>query len=125
MPTATALIHIAEDHRDTREMYAEYLHYAGYTIIEATSGERALRIVELLVPDVVVTDVYLPGFNGLDLVRRVKTDGRMKRTRVVIISGHGDSTKRQAADAGCDVYLMKPCSPAQLADEIERLRRTT
>ena len=110
------LVLLVEDDRDTREMYSEYLSYSGLRVAEAPSGKSALECVREQTPDVVVTDLAMPGMDGLELSRRLRA---AEPTRdVPIIAVTGNPTVR-AHEAGCDIMLEKPCTPDQLLQVIE------
>jgi two-component system, cell cycle response regulator DivK len=110
------LVLLVEDDRDTREMYSEYLSYSGLRVAEAPSGFRALDCVREQTPDVVVTDIAMPGMDGLELSRRLRAEPPMRDVPIIAVSGH--PTPR-ARDAGCNLMLEKPCTPDELLHAIE------
>ena len=118
-PTDQISVLIVDDDQDTREMYATSLRAEGFEAREADSGEEALQFAAGAQPAVVVTDLRLGGsLDGFELVRRLRSDGGDK-VRIIMLSGasFGDE-KRQAEDAGCDRFLVKPCLPEDLASAI-------
>jgi CheY-like chemotaxis protein len=73
-------------------------------------------------PDIIVMDLSLPGLDGWEATRRLKSDGRTKNTPVVALTGHAfTGSQKSAKDAGCDGYISKPCLPADLVAEIRRV----
>jgi CheY-like chemotaxis protein len=117
MPTKEApLVLLVEDDRDTREMYSEYLTHSGLRVTEAPTGFRALERVREQRPDVVVTDIAMPGMDGLELSRRLRAEPPTRDVPIIAVSGN--PTER-AREAGCDVMLEKPCTPDQLLHVIE------
>jgi CheY-like chemotaxis protein len=107
---------------DEREMYDEYLRYAGFEPIDVCEPSNAFDTAVALQPDVIVTDTALPrGIDdGLDLIRRLRSDRRTRGIGIVVISGHAFAQhRRQIQQAGADVFLPKPCLPQTLVEAIE------
>jgi CheY-like chemotaxis protein len=123
-PESKPVILLVEDHRDTRQMYAEFLA-ASFTVMQAADGEEALQLVKQRRPDLIITDLSLPGIDGFELITRIRSDPETRRVPVISLSGYGGSThEEQARQAGCDRVLQKPCLPDALADvALELLRK--
>jgi two-component system cell cycle response regulator DivK len=116
------LVLVVDDFTDNREMYAEYLSYSGYEVIEATNGEEAIEAAQARMPDIIIMDLSLPVMDGWEATRRLKADERTRGIPVVALTGHGlAGHSKGARDAGCDSFLAKPCLPDQLVAEIERI----
>jgi CheY-like chemotaxis protein len=107
---------LVEDDRDGRRMYAEWLTHAGFRVEQAHNGLQALERAFESGPDVVVTDLNIPGIDGFELTRRLKHDPRTRRVPVVAITGYAAfaADPSRAHRAGCDAVLEKPCSPEDL-----------
>jgi CheY-like chemotaxis protein len=115
-PESLPVVLLVEDHRDTRQMYAEFLA-AFFTVVQAADGEEALRLVKERPPDLIITDLSLPGIDGFELITRIRSDPKTRRVPVISLSGYGGYThQQQALQAGCDRVLEKPCLPDALAD---------
>lgn len=110
------LVLLVEDDRDTREMYSEFLSHSGMRVAEAASGSGALETVREECPDVVVTDIAMPGMDGLELSRRLRSSAPTRDVPIIAVSGN--ATER-ARDAGANVVLQKPCAPDYLLHVIE------
>jgi two-component system cell cycle response regulator DivK len=107
---------IVDDDDDTREMYTVALTVMGFQAVAATNAEEASAQARDVRPDVIVTDLTLPGLSGLDLARRLRGDARTTDTGIIVLSGHSsESMEQRAREAGCDRYLVKPCLPDALA----------
>ena len=118
----TPLILIAEDDADNREGYAEYLTFLGYRVAQAANGEDALVWARQLRPDVLLLDLALPGVDGWEVARQLKSDTSTRSMLVIALSACVfPNDVLRATDAGCDLFLDKPCYPQTVADEIERL----
>ena len=92
----------------------------GYDAVTAGTAEEALELLSSFHPQLILTDLQLPGMNGLELVRRVKRDPALRDIVVVALTAYamaGD--ERKALDAGCDGYITKPINTRTLG---ERLR---
>lgn len=114
---------LVEDDRDGRRMYAEWLTHAGFHVQQAHNGLQALERAFESVPDVVVTDLNIPGIDGFELTRRLKHDPRTRNVPVVAVTGYAAfaSDPGRAQRAGCDAVLEKPCSPDDLENAIRTL----
>jgi two-component system, cell cycle response regulator DivK len=118
-PGHKPLILLVDDFQDNREMYSEYLIFAGFDVAEAQSGAEALEQAVKMLPDLIVMDLALPGMDGWEATRRLKADERTRKIPVVALTGNAlQAHIRRAKEAGCDGFLAKPCLPAALADEI-------
>lgn len=124
--TAAPLVLVVEDYPDAREMYVEYLKFSGFRVAEARNGVEALDRAFELHPDVILMDLALPRMDGWEATRRLKTDARTQAIPVVALTGHALAGHAEGArQAGCDVFVTKPCLPGMLVDEIRRLMRRT
>jgi two-component system phosphate regulon response regulator PhoB len=86
----------------------------GCQTVTATSAEDALQMMDQIRPHVVITDIRLPGMDGLELARRIKADSRLAGTAVLVISAHGEPRNNPG-----DYFIPKPFMPEEL---IERVR---
>jgi two-component system cell cycle response regulator DivK len=113
---------LVDDFPDNREMYALYLEYAGFEVAEAATGHEAIAQAFAQIPDLIVMDLSLPGLDGWEATRRLKSDPRTKQIPVLALTGHAlDGCSQGARDAGCDAFVTKPCLPEELAVEIRTL----
>lgn len=113
---------LVEDDGDGRRLYALWLTVAGFTVKQAHNGLQALERAFESVPDIVVTDLNIPGIDGFELTRRLKLDPRTREVPVIAVTGYAafQADPARARRAGCDVVLEKPCSP----DDLEAAIRT-
>lgn len=115
----TIRILLADDHKIVREGTRQLLEQSDDLIVvaEAATGEAAVELCEELRPDVVVMDVHLPGINGIEATRLIRS--RYPLTRVVVLSAYDDDRYVfPLLDAGANGYLLKTTSGANLADAI-------
>ena len=123
---AKPVIIVADDDRDTRELYRACFDLSGYQTAEASNGVQALMMARQLLPDVLLTDLVLPDIDGLSVARTLKEDPRTAAVRVILVTGYAsEGLERRAADAGVERALFKPCLPQTMLREIRRaLQRT-
>jgi DNA-binding response OmpR family regulator len=112
---------VVEDDFDTLHPLAELLSIKGYKAYTASEGAEALRIAEKLKPDLVITDIVLPGVSGLQLIRRIRASKDIAATPIMVISGCEVSVLREAAQAGATVCLEKPIHPDQFWAAFEKM----
>jgi two-component system, cell cycle response regulator DivK len=117
-----ALILIVDDVADNRDIYADFLRFSGYDVIEAKDGFEAVEIAQAQIPDLVLMDLSLPGMDGWDATRKIKASSKTSHVKVIAVTGHAlEGTSKGARDAGCDGFLAKPCLPDELEKEIRRM----
>jgi CheY-like chemotaxis protein len=114
---------LVEDDQSGRRMYAEWLTDAGFRVDQAHNGFQALDRALASIPDVVVTDLNIPGIDGFELTRRLKQDQRTSDIPVLAVTGYAAfaSDPGRALRAGCDAVLPKPCAPDELEAAIRAL----
>jgi CheY-like chemotaxis protein len=113
---------IVDDFDDNRQMYAEFLTYSGYRVLEASNGAEALAQATEHVPDLVVMDLSLPVLDGWEATRRLKRDARTRHIPVVALTGHAlEGHSQGAREAGCDAFLAKPCLPDKLLETVKAM----
>jgi len=116
---------IVDDEPDVRELLEECVIAQGYQVLSAASGEEAMRLLESVVPSVVLTDVDMPGVNGVALTRYIKEHQDLRLVPVVILTGIADLHARIAGlDAGADDFFAKPVDLLELQTRLSALART-
>jgi PleD family two-component response regulator len=116
---------LVDDSRTSARLLEIQLRSAGYDDVRvAGDGEEALRMVADRCPDVVLADVMMPGMNGLDLARMLRTDPLTTNVSIIMISAKGDDQDRQDGyDAGANDYIVKPFDPPELLARIRGVVR--
>jgi CheY-like chemotaxis protein len=116
------LVLVVDDFQDNREMYAEFLAYQGFRVIQAANGLEALDQAFTNHPDIIIMDLSLPVMDGWEATRRLKADQRTNAIPVVALTGHAmQGHSKGAIEAGCDSFVAKPCLPDQLVAEIRKM----
>jgi CheY-like chemotaxis protein len=134
MEALVAKILVADDHDDARRMFASVLRDARHEVVEASDGVQALVLFAEHRPDVALIDVFMPGRDGIEVIRAIRAiDSRIRilavsagwHLKLPLVSGgtaEGD-VLRDAWAAGADGTLSKPVDHRFLAAEVERLLR--
>lgn len=92
----------------------------GHEIVEASSGREGLQLLASHKPDVVLLDVMMPAFDGLEVLRTIR-DGITTHVPVVIVSARvGIEDRIAARDAGADAFISKPFGPELLVDTLKQ-----
>ena len=117
------LVLLVEDDRAGREMYALGLEQGGFRVEQAHNGLQALDKAFAIVPDAIVTDLAIPGIDGLQLCKRLRNDPRTRQIPIIGITGYASFAAEpdRATRAGCNAVYVKPCEPETLVTEINRL----
>ncbi|HEU4437617.1 MAG TPA: HD domain-containing phosphohydrolase [Methylomirabilota bacterium] len=115
---------VVEDDPRTREVLSGLLGALGYRLLMAASAEQALETLEVVSPDLVLTDVHLGAMSGVELCARVKADPRYELTPVVILTAEGELDARVAGlAAGADAFFTKPVEVIELRTRLAALLR--
>jgi DNA-binding response OmpR family regulator len=101
---------VVEDDFDTLYPLAELLRLKGYIVITASDAEKGLNVAHIKQPDLIITDIVLPGKSGLHFIMAVRNDELIKSTPIIVISGCGPMILVEAEGAGADCCLEKPIS---------------
>ena len=114
---------IADDDRLMHELYPQYLG-DGYEYLHAYNGVDALVLAVDQVPDLVILDVIMPGLDGREVCKKIKSYPKTKSIRVVMVTGKSDQSDRLVGfEVGADDYLEKPYSLEILARTVEKQLR--
>ncbi len=116
---------VVEDSDDNRELIALMLSRQGHAVATASDGPEGLESILTSKPDVALVDLGLPGFDGLELARRVRAAGE-RGVKLVALSGYGRrEDKENAQSAGFDLHLTKPIQENRLVEALRNLATTT
>ena len=112
---------LIEDEPDAREALTELLEHCGYSVRSAEDGAQALEEAMRRPPDLLITDLSMPGMTGLEVVERFRASAELADVPVIVVSAHHDVRNRIAGfDLGADDFLGKP---VDLDDLLARIRR--
>ena len=115
---------IAEDDGDIRGLLRLYLEGEGFRILEADSGSRALELARRAPVDMAVLDIMMPGLNGFELTRALRSFSQMP---ILILSAKSqDNDKILGLNLGADDYIAKPFNPVEIVARVKaQLRRAS
>jgi DNA-binding response OmpR family regulator len=99
---------VVEDDFDTLHPLSELLQLKGFVVLTAADAEHALRLAFEKRPDLIITDIALPGRSGLHFILSVRGNPSIKNTPILVISGCGPVMLVEAESAGADICLEKP-----------------
>src|SRR3989441_69324 len=117
MPTVL----VVDDEPIVREVVVKYLERDGFRTLEAADGVRARELLAETTPSLVVLDVMLPGVDGLELCRWIRSRSQLP---VIMLTARGEEADRIVGlELGADDYVTKPFSPRELAVRVRNLIR--
>jgi CheY-like chemotaxis protein len=114
-PSVTARILVVDDNRDSAESLTMFLRLVGNDVHSAYDGLEGVEAAERLKPDVVLLDIGMPGLNGIDACRRIRSQPWGANILVIALTGWAqEEDRRLTAAAGFDAHLVKPIDPADV-----------
>ena len=118
-PAPPARILVVDDEPAVLEVFQEYLGMQGYAVSSASSGEEAVRMMPGLLPDIILTDINLPGLSGLEVMRFAKSVD--PEIGVVVVTGHASASNAiEALRQGAFNYITKPFDLDEIHEVVER-----
>jgi DNA-binding response OmpR family regulator len=112
---------VVDDEPIVREVVVRYLEREGFDTLEAGDGDRARELLELGSPDLVLLDVMLPGVDGLELCRWIRSRSELP---VIMLTARGEEADRIVGlELGADDYVTKPFSPRELTARVRTVLR--
>jgi two-component system CheB/CheR fusion protein len=119
--TGTVVL-VAEDDPHALSGYVEFLSTAGFVVYGRGNGRDAVSTALEIIPDIVVTDIAMPGLDGFGLAAALRADSLTKDVPIVGMTAHWTAdTQSEGHRAGFSAMLLKPCTPTHLLAEIERV----
>ena len=115
------VILVVEDEPSIREVVCLYLERAGYTVLDAADGVRAVELVDSEKVDLVVLDLMLPEIDGFEITRYLRDQGD---TPIIMLTARREEVDRIAGlEMGADDYVVKPFSPQELVSRVRAVLR--
>ncbi len=116
---------IVEDEKDIRELIHFHLSRSDFDVIEAASGDEAVEKAIKLQPDLILLDIMLPVFDGIEACKRVKSDNRCENIKIIFLSAKGEEDDIVTGlELGADDYITKPFSPKVLIARVKSTLRS-
>ena len=111
---------LIDDDEQLRFSFGLGLRNQGYHVVEADSGDAGLKLARQHLPDLILTDVHMPGGDGSTLLRDLRNDPELRSKQIVLMTGRPDLiTSRKGMEAGADDFLEKPVSLGSLLSCVE------
>ena len=122
--TGMARVLVVEDELKIARLVRDYLDEAGFDVVTASTGQGAVAAARTEQPDLIVLDIGLPGMDGYDVTRSVRS---RSATPIIMLTARSEETDRIIGlELGADDYVVKPFSPRELVARVKAvLRRTT
>jgi len=124
--TAAVRVLVVDDNQDAADSLAMLLNIEGYETLCVYSGAAAIEAFGTFEPDVIVLDIGLPGMNGYEVARELRSRPSGDRVKIIAVTGYGQPEDRERAlQSGFDTHLIKPISPAGLSTVLASCRPQT
>jgi DNA-binding response OmpR family regulator len=118
--SAKPLVLVADDDPDILSLVSLRLEKAGYDVVSATDGRKALDLIQEQRPDAAILDVRMPEMDGLELIRSIRADEQSKDMLLIALSARvREANIAEGLEAGADEYMQKPFSGKQLVELVE------
>jgi PAS domain S-box-containing protein len=114
---------VLDDRAPERELLSTVLGHVGHTVLEASSGEQALELARANKPELIITDLMLPGMSGYEFVRELRADPVACDTRVVFCTAiyDADDVRKLAERCGVSHAIATPCEPEEIVRVISEV----
>jgi DNA-binding response OmpR family regulator len=112
---------VAEDDEITRQLMCRTLERQGFEVLTAEDGIQAYEFALIQRPDLIITDVSMPGADGAHFVRRVRDTTEIAATPIIVTTGFGTGSATFTLTVGADAYEPKPVDPESLIATVRRL----
>lgn len=122
MSETTGKVLLVDDEAGLREAVQAYLEDSGFTVEAASNATEGWEKLQLVTPDVLISDIMMPQVDGYQFLEQVREDPRYKSLPVVFLTARGMTSDRiQGYNAGADAYLSKPFDPEELVAIVANL----
>jgi CheY-like chemotaxis protein len=113
------LVLLVDDYLDTVELLADYLRFRGFEILTAADGAAAIDMAREHLPDVMILDMQLPIFTGLEVARTLKADPATSDIQIIAFTANiYEYIMEEALAAGCSSYITKPTGHEEFEGQI-------
>ncbi|MEO0826986.1 MAG: response regulator [Cyanobacteria bacterium J06642_9] len=117
-----AHILVVDDNPDLRAYLSSILQREGYQVRTAYNGAMGWELTETYHPELIITDLMMPGVSGLELIQRIRLDAKLQGIPVILLTAKvDDETRLEGVEQGADAYLSKPFNDRELLAEVRNL----
>jgi len=115
---------IVEDNEKNMKLVRDILQHKGHATLEAVTGEEGVRLAVERCPDLILMDIQLPGIDGIEALRQIRTHSALDSVTVLAVSASVmPNDQRQIGESGFDAFLPKPISIKPFLETVERFLR--
>jgi phosphoserine phosphatase RsbU/P len=115
---------VIEDTLMLRRLLKKSLQVQGFDVVEAEDGESGLKQAQMVCPTLIISDLHLPGINGIEVCRRIKANPAIASTFFILLTADNSPEKQDLArEAGTDAFLSKPLRVEELGARLQAWRR--
>ena len=113
---------VVDDNPDLRTYVSNVLQRKGYKVRTAEQGAAGLEKATAYKPDLIISDLMMPGVNGLEMIARIRKDAALQGTPIILLTAKvDDDTRLESVEQGADAYLSKPFNDRELLAEVRNL----
>ena len=113
------MVLVCDDDPMIRRLLAAVLGRMNLEVVTASDGDQGLSVAKEILPDLIVSDINMPGLSGIQLAREIRRDPKLSSTPVILISSV--DWEDEAMQSGCDSFIAKPFDPARLEATVGNL----
>jgi DNA-binding response OmpR family regulator len=113
---------VVDDEFEIRDLLSRFLAEEGYEVILASNGEEALELAERENPQVILLDIWMPGFSGIEACKRLKENEKTRFIPVIVATALWD-TYEEAVEAGAEDFVTKPFNLAEISFRVKSILR--
>lgn len=125
METNRKTVVIVEDEPDAAELFAEMMRVNGFRVFKTYSSAPAIELISAEIPSVIILDIMMPDVSGLEVLRFVRQEPRLKHIPVIVVSAKSmPADIKMGMEAGASMYLTKPVGYSDLKKAVEYLTAT-
>jgi DNA-binding response OmpR family regulator len=111
---------VVEDEPDAAELFAEMMRVSGFRVFKTYSSTPAISLIAKEQPDVVILDIMMPDISGLEVLRFMRRDPKLKDIPVIVVSARSmPSDIKEGLEAGATIYLTKPVGYLDLKKSVD------
>ncbi len=120
MPKKAKTIVCVDDEQDILDILSYNLRKEGYTVFTSDSGDKALPLIDRIRPDLVLLDIMMPGMDGLEVCKRIRSNPHVRDVHVIFLTAKADEVDEiLGLEFGADDYVTKPFSPRKIVTRLK------
>lgn len=112
---------LIEDSKDILFLMRMELEAMGYTVLTARDGASGLETAKRERPDLIISDIKMPGLNGVELIKQLRSIPELAATPSIALTGYAEQELEDGTTAGYDAHVSKPVDPNELSELIQKL----